>query len=239
MSQTLPPLVKHPIPPLQPVASNGVIQNSASTGAQSFIPRREFIRDHRIASTFALLALSGSGYVRLYSFSQPVIAALKKLFNQHGLLSAVREHAPHHFFEFALEGKPWAKAKTITSEKLIIDIFCRILHCGYIFLSTIDYGREQDDKLAIAFSKPQIVSSSLFPLSNGSAVSLNPPVSRSAVRSDQPAGRRHRSSGSKPACARRIRWSGWAGVAPGSGSAWRDGRVVSAPDQPYAAGQNV
>jgi hypothetical protein len=177
MTQPSPSLVKHPVPALQPSA--GVTQNGAATTGAQFTPRREFIRDHRIVSSFALLALSGSGYVRLYSFSQPVISALRTLFDQHSLLIGVREHAPHHFFEFSLEGKPWAKPKTITSEKLLIDIFSRILHCGYTFLSTIDYGREQDDKLAIAFSK-QMVPNSPFPLSNGSVVSLNPPMTKSA-----------------------------------------------------------
>ena len=174
MAQPPPLLLKHPVAP-SPTPNVAQTTNGAATGAQ-FIPRREFIRDHRIASSFSLLALSGSGFVRLYSFSATVIAALRRLFDHRKLVSSVREHAPKQFYEFSLEGKPWSNAKSITAEKLIIDILTIILHCGYIFLSTIDYGREPDDKLAIVFSKPQMAQNPLFPLSNGSAVSLNPPV---------------------------------------------------------------
>ncbi|KIP12029.1 hypothetical protein PHLGIDRAFT_399117 [Phlebiopsis gigantea 11061_1 CR5-6] len=179
MSQQPPALVKHPVVQAQqPTLS----QNAATTsGALQFTPRREFLRDHtRVASSFSLLALSGSGFVRLYSFSDTAISTLRRLFAQKDLVDTVREHAPKHFFEFTLEGKPWGNAKSITSEKLIIDILAVIFHCGYSFLSTIDYGREQDDKLAIAFSRPKPPSTypSNLPLANGSVVSLTQPVSK-------------------------------------------------------------
>ncbi len=168
------PLVKHPAFPSQTQATP---QNSSATPTAPFIPRKEFIKDHRVTSSFSLLALSGSGLVRLYSFSAAVVAALRRLFDQKNLLTAVRERAPKHFFEFVLEGKPWSNAKSITSEKLIIDILAVILHHGYSFLSTIDYGREQDDRLAITFSRPIIPPSHTpFSLQNGSAISLNQPV---------------------------------------------------------------
>ena len=176
MSQQPPALVKHPVvQPQQPTPSQ------TPSGAPQFTPRREFLRDNtRVASSFSLLALSGSSFVRLYSFSDTVISLLRRLFAQKDLVDTVREHAPKHFFEFALEGKPWSNAKSITSEKLIIDILAVIFHCGYSFLSTIDYGREQDDKLAIAFSKPKLLPNSPtnLPLANGSAISLNQPVSK-------------------------------------------------------------
>lgn len=176
MPQPPPPLLKHPVGPSPtPNVAQGANGAATAPGAQ-FMPRREFIRDHRIASSFSLLALSGSGFVRLYSFSASVIIALRRLFDYRSLISSVREHAPKHFFEFSLEGKPWSNAKSITSEKLIIDILTIILHCGYIFLSTIDYGREPDDKLALVFSRPQVAPPGPFPFSNGSAVSLNPPM---------------------------------------------------------------
>ncbi|GJE86040.1 hypothetical protein PsYK624_021200 [Phanerochaete sordida] len=176
MSQPPPPLLKHPVAPSpSPNIAQGPNGAATSSGAQ-FIPRREFIRDHRIASSFSLLALSGSGFVRLYSFSTTAVSALRRLFDHRGLVSSVREHGPKHFFEFSLEGKPWSNAKSITSEKLIIDILAIVLHCGYIFLSTIDYGREPDDKLALVFSKPQVVAPGPFPFSNGSTISLHPPV---------------------------------------------------------------
>lgn len=171
MSQLPPPLVKHPAQGQPaPLAS----QNGSTNAGAQFVPRREFIRDHRIASTFSLLTLSGSGFIRLYSFSVPLQESLKRFLNIKQLISAVREHKPKHFFEITLEGKPWGSPKSITAEKLIVDVLTIILHHGYTFLSTLDYGREQDDKLAVAFSKPQLMS----PLqhSNGSALSLNMPL---------------------------------------------------------------
>lgn len=144
-----------------------------------FHPRKEFIKGHRVTSSFALLTLSGSGLVRLYSFPPPVVNALKGLFDQHGLVIGVRQDELRHFHEFALAGKPWANSKSLKAEKLIIDILTTVMHHGYGFLSTLDYGREQDDRLAISFSKPMLVSAvsgSTTALTNASAVSLNVPI---------------------------------------------------------------
>lgn len=174
MSQ--PPIqVKHPIRLSATPASS---LTGITTSPAHFIPRREFIKDHRTASSFSLLAFSGSNLLRLYSFTTSVINALRRLLNQKDLISSVREHAPKHFYEFTLEGKPWANLKSISSEKLIVDILTVILHTGYAFLSTIDYGRESDDKIAIAFSRPVLqvnASQSMFPVANGSTISLNQP----------------------------------------------------------------
>lgn len=171
MSQP-PPLVKHPV--LTPASS----QTGLTASQQNFIPRKEFIRDLRPASSFALLAFSGSNLLRLYSFTQGVVNTLRRFLNQRDLIAAVREHAPKHFYEFTLEGKPWANSKSISSEKLIVDILTVVFHSGFAFLSTIDYGREHDDKLAIAFSRPvlQTTPPAGFPAMNGSTISLNQPA---------------------------------------------------------------
>lgn len=175
MAQPPQPLLKYPTSTPNPLAGIAVLPNNDHA---SFIPRKEFIKDHRVASSFSLLALSGTGFVRLYSFSATIVSALRRLFDQKSLITGVREHAPKHFFEFALDGKPWGRAKSITSEKLIIDILTVIFHYGYVFLSTVDYGREQDDRLAIAFSKPVIPPSpanALIHHPSASAISLNQP----------------------------------------------------------------
>ncbi|KAI0936244.1 hypothetical protein AcV5_004433 [Taiwanofungus camphoratus] len=170
MAQSVPPsqLLKPPIP-TNP-NSNG------NANAFSFIPRKEFIRDPRVISSFSLLALSGNNLVRLYSFPGAVISALRRLFDHQNLIISVREHAPKHFFEFTLDGRPWANPKSIDAEKLIVGILTVVLQCGYSFLSSIDYGREPDDRLAIAFSKPQSVPSSAAPLTSSSAVTLPQPI---------------------------------------------------------------
>lgn len=144
-----------------------------------FQPRKEFIKGHRVTSSFALLTLSGSSLVRLYRFPQPVTAAFQSLFEQHNIIQAVRQDGSRHFSEYTLAGKPWAAPNSLRSEKLIVDILTIILHHGFILLSSLDYGREQDDHLAISFSKPMLISAgtaSTTALTNGSAISLNVPI---------------------------------------------------------------
>ncbi|KAH6902816.1 hypothetical protein BKA70DRAFT_1434434 [Coprinopsis sp. MPI-PUGE-AT-0042] len=66
-----------------------------------------------------------------------------------------------------MDGKPWANAKSVTTEKLLLDIFAIIYHAGYSFLSNVDYGRDHDDRLAMAFSRPS-ASEEASPSSTGS-----------------------------------------------------------------------
>ncbi|OBZ79983.1 hypothetical protein A0H81_00707 [Grifola frondosa] len=164
-----PPLLRHSIPPSP--------TSSVNPNNSQFTPRKEFIREQRVISTFSLLTLSGTGAVRLYSFPAAVISALRRLFDHQNLIVSVREHASNNFFEFSLDRRPWANIKKLESEKLIVGIVSLILQHGYSFLSTIDYGREHDDCIAIAFSKPLSVppSSSAIPLPNGSITSLPQP----------------------------------------------------------------
>lgn len=175
MAQLTPPPPSSRAPNLS--APNSNVPN-ASTNGVPFVPRKEFIRDQRVVSSFSLLALSGPNLVRLYSFPLPVISALRRLFDHQNLTVRVREHSPKNFFEFSLNGRPWASPKTIESEKLIVGIMSSVLQCGYSFLSTIEYGREPDDRLAIAFSKrvAMNVLSSSGQSANGSAVTLLQPV---------------------------------------------------------------
>ncbi|KAH9946698.1 hypothetical protein B0H21DRAFT_683395, partial [Amylocystis lapponica] len=144
--------------------------------SSQFTPRKEFLRDPRIVSTFALLALSGTSAVRLYSFPAIVISTLRRLFDHQNLITAVRELAPKNFFEFSLDRKPWANPRSYESEKLIVGILTVILQCGYSFLSTIDYGREQDDRVAMAFSKPVSVPSIPASVLNSSVITLPQPA---------------------------------------------------------------
>ena len=131
--------------------------SSPSLPESGFVPRKEFIRDQPTnPNYFALLALSSSNSIRLYSFAPAAIHAFRHLFEERGIILAFREDTEHNFFEFSLEGKPWAYPKAVTTEKLLLDILAVICKCGYSYLSTIDYGREHDDRLAMAFSKPML-----------------------------------------------------------------------------------
>ncbi|KAI0651768.1 hypothetical protein C8Q79DRAFT_56727 [Trametes meyenii] len=139
-----------------------------------FYPRKEFIRDQRIVSSFSLLTLAGPGFVRLYSFPNSVVNGLRRLFDNHGTIVACRENPTTHFFEFCLDQKPWNNLKSIASEKLIVGIFSVIFQFGFSFLSTVEYGREHDDRIAIAFSRPSTgpTSSAIPIMPTGSASTL-------------------------------------------------------------------
>ncbi|KAI6153459.1 hypothetical protein BKA82DRAFT_147892 [Pisolithus tinctorius] len=124
-----------------------------ATSDSGFVPRKEFIRDQRTRSDFALLAISGSSFIRLYSFSPDVIVDLRRLFNHFFLNAASREDSSQNLFEFQLHGKPWASPKSERTERILLDILVVIYKHGYTILSTINYGRERDDRLAISFSR--------------------------------------------------------------------------------------
>ncbi|KIJ68265.1 hypothetical protein HYDPIDRAFT_24561 [Hydnomerulius pinastri MD-312] len=118
-----------------------------------FVPRKEFIRDQRTTSDFSLLAISGSSFIRLYSFPLEVIADLRRLFDHFYLNAGFREDAAQKLCEFHLNGKPWASPKSPRTERILLDILAVIYKHSYSILSTIDYGRERDDRLAISFSR--------------------------------------------------------------------------------------
>jgi hypothetical protein len=153
------------------------MQTTNSPKDSGFTPRKEFIKDLRIPKTFSLLAISGPHLVRLYSFPPLITDALRRLFDRHALLVGFREDVGIHFSEFALEGKPWANPKNPRNEKLLVDIVTTICHHGYAFLSTLDYGRESDDRLAVAFSK-----ASASPITPGRSVSPVPVLPSSDPR---------------------------------------------------------
>jgi hypothetical protein len=131
--------------------------NSNSSPQSAFTPRKEFIREQKPPpNSFALLAIAGSGFIRLYSFPLQVIDAFRHIFQQRAILVGFRENVSQNLYEFSLDGKPWASAKSVATEKLLIDLVAIVYQCGYVYLSTLDYGREHDDRLVMAFSKPEI-----------------------------------------------------------------------------------
>ncbi|KAF8559245.1 hypothetical protein OG21DRAFT_714339 [Imleria badia] len=129
------------------------MQPVSSLTDSGFVPRKEFIRDQRTTSDFSLLAISGSSFIRLYSFSLEVIADLRRLFDHFYLNAACREDTTQKLCEFQLHGKPWASPKSARTERILLDILAVIYRHSYTILSTIDYGRERDDRLAISFSR--------------------------------------------------------------------------------------
>lgn len=141
-----------------------------------FYPRKEFLRDHpRVVSSFTLLTLAGPGLVRLYSFPDSVIQGLRRLFKREDIVVAsVRENPTNHFFEFSLDHKPWSNVKSLVAEKLVVAILSVIFQFGFAFLSTVEYARESDDRIALAFSRPAPApaNSSIPTVPNGSVITL-------------------------------------------------------------------
>ena len=126
---------------LQP--NNSSVLSTVSPPESGFHPRREFVRDSHVSSTFSLLSIVNVGSVRLTSFAPEVIEALGKYFDSRKILLGVREEPKLNVLEFRLDGKPWAQSKkTVDAEKLFLDILAIVFQQGYRFLSTIDYGRE-------------------------------------------------------------------------------------------------
>ncbi|KAJ6574806.1 hypothetical protein B0H19DRAFT_1254458 [Mycena capillaripes] len=137
-----------------------------SPAESGFTPRREFVRDQPVTpNSFSLLAIAGANCIRMYSFPLPLMTALRRLLDQKNLVTALREDIEQQMCEIVLGGKPWTSAKSLPTEKLLLEILAVIYQHGYAYLSTIDYGRESDDRLAMAFSRPAV--RSLSPLSPG------------------------------------------------------------------------
>jgi hypothetical protein len=143
---------------------NGPSQSLGATNSMSspptipppFIPRKEFLQGPKhIKNSFSLLAISGPNCVRLYSFATDAVQTLRRVLEQYAPILTAREDLPNSLFEFSLDKKPWANPKSVPSEKLLVDILVAVYQCGYTYLSTIDYGREADDRLVMAFSKPE------------------------------------------------------------------------------------
>ncbi|KAF9015330.1 hypothetical protein BDQ17DRAFT_1340862 [Cyathus striatus] len=133
--------------------------NTPNTPPNSaFVPRKEFLRESpSTLNSFALLAISSSSCIRLYSFPLTVVTTLRRFFDQQHILLAFREDFAHNLCEFTLDGKPWSSPKAVATERLLLDILTAVYQCGYTYLSTIDYGRENDDRLVMAFSAPSSV----------------------------------------------------------------------------------
>ncbi|KAI0053298.1 hypothetical protein FA95DRAFT_1568639 [Auriscalpium vulgare] len=130
------------------------LRHAISPSEPNLIPRREFIRDNHVQSSFAILALSATALVRLYSFPPNVVVAVRRLLDETRMITTCREDVTNNFSEFAIDGKPWNTPKSLHTEKLLIDLFSVLYRNGHEFLSTLDYGREQDDRVIMAFARP-------------------------------------------------------------------------------------
>ncbi|KAL0580305.1 hypothetical protein V5O48_001722 [Marasmius crinis-equi] len=146
----------------------------SANSPEPFMPRPEFIRDQKSTpNTFALLTISGPNCIRLYSFTSEVIATLRRFLEQRVVVQGLREDTANKLYEFALEGKPWSSPKSLATERFLIDLLAVLYRCGYTYLSTIDYGREPDDRLAIALSCPSTPPEVHSPIPQGSGSTLS------------------------------------------------------------------
>ncbi len=151
--------------------------------ASPFIPRKEFLQGPKhIKNSFSLLAISGPNCVRLYSFTADAVQTLRRVLEHYAPILTAREDPQNSLSEFSLDKKPWANPKSVPSEKLLVDILVAVYQCGYTYLSTVDYGREADDRLVMAFSKPEPIT----PPSSSNATGVSRNGSSSSTLSEKP-----------------------------------------------------
>ncbi|KAH7880544.1 uncharacterized protein C8R40DRAFT_1165504 [Lentinula edodes] len=145
----------------------------------SFVPRKEFqIAPRRNPSSFSLLCFAGSNMLRLYAFPSSVVSAFRRFFDKR--IHAEKTDHHNNFTQFELEGKLWT-TKSLATERLLVEMLNIVYQSRFTYLSTIDYGRESDDRLAIAFSRPSPPSE--YPASSSSS---SPKVPSLAPIPDQP-----------------------------------------------------
>lgn len=151
----------------------------ASPADSGFLPRREFLptSSKRPLSTFSLLTFTGTGSLRLSAFPQPVVHALHRFFEERKLLRMFRDNRSpikdkndierdrgpedrgferkeeEDLAEFTLIAKFWANAKSLDTEKLMVQILILLNSLGYALLSSIDFAREPGDKLTLVFER--------------------------------------------------------------------------------------
>ncbi|KAJ3798837.1 hypothetical protein GGU11DRAFT_558222 [Lentinula aff. detonsa] len=146
----------------------------ALTPDNGSFPRKEFhVTPRRNPSSFSLLCFAGSNLLRLYAFPSSVVSVFRRYFGK-GIHSEKTDHN-NNFTQFELEGKLWTN-KSLSTERLVVEMLSIIYQSGFTYLSTIDYGRESDDRLAIAFSRPSLPSELSVPSASSSpkAPSLAP-----------------------------------------------------------------
>lgn len=152
----------------------------ASPADSGFLPRREFLpsSSKAKASNFALLSFSNTSSLRLSAFPPSVVGAVRKFFDEKKLLKIYKDNRPplkdkeniendrpadrpedEFVAELTLVAKFWANAKTVETERLIIQILVLFNSQGYALLTSIA-GREPGDKLTLVFERPVVYHSS-------------------------------------------------------------------------------
>jgi hypothetical protein len=144
--------------------AKGSLPLPASPADSGFLPRREFASSKRPTLSYSLLTLTGTSSIRLSGFPPEIVSEFKKFFDDRALLRLFRENTEDEIAEYALAAKYWSNPKAPETEKLVVAMFVTLNSLGYSFVSTIDFGRDQGDKLTIAFSKPSQQSSTAVPL---------------------------------------------------------------------------
>lgn len=117
------------------------------------VQRHKFIPNQRPASSFSILSFAGTALVRLHSFPPETVLALRGHLSKARLLLRSRERNEDNFCELTLHGKPWFNPKSARSEKLLVGIIDILHRNGHNFVSNLDYGRNQGDRIIMAFSR--------------------------------------------------------------------------------------
>ncbi|KAF8523151.1 hypothetical protein BU17DRAFT_64045 [Hysterangium stoloniferum] len=133
----------------------------SSPAGPSFIPRKEFApQPNREYSSFALLAFSSNNAIRLSNFPQHLVTELRARLRAIIGLRSFRENTEHKLCEIILVGKPWSSPKALSTEVVLVQVFSILFYYGFSFICHMDYGREHNDRVFLAFSRP-VTSSNL------------------------------------------------------------------------------
>lgn len=81
------------------------------SSAAAFTPRREFQKTHSTPHHFALLAFNGADVLRLSSFPEIVISALRRLFEEQHMFKGFRDDQELGVSEFIMADKVWTSGK--------------------------------------------------------------------------------------------------------------------------------
>jgi hypothetical protein len=123
----------------------------------TFTPRREFLKSPRPVATYYLVSFAGSSLIRLTNFPSNFVRPFKHALEP---VKDFRDDPQQKLWEITLNTKPWASPRAPESETLILRILTILLSHNYSYVSSIDYGKESDDKLTLVFSKTPSTSTS-------------------------------------------------------------------------------
>ncbi|KZT40062.1 hypothetical protein SISSUDRAFT_1127504 [Sistotremastrum suecicum HHB10207 ss-3] len=114
----------------------------------------EFSPQRHSTSSFALLSVAGASALRLSSFPQDVVAAVRAAIIKSPGIRAFKQDLQQSLCEITINEKLWSHPTQLATQRVLVAVFAVLLSHKFKFISAIDYGREPDETLSLAFSRP-------------------------------------------------------------------------------------